>query len=486
LQTLRRETLREPKYVYLMLLCSFIVAGFVFAGLYFMLYPYLAIAPPAGPIDSGIPPGLSGQPRSLSNVVLWEIDYYLSTAFTSRPALALFYIALVTSVFLSEFSYFPLALYHRRVHEERARSRLMRFPSVCVIVPARNEEKTIETTIMTLLEQSYPNKEIMIVNDGSTDGTAAMVAPYALSGRVTLLNQPASRGKAVAVNTGIAATQAEIIVVVDADSALQRDALMRIVTHFEDERVEAVSGNVKVGNRVNTLAHLQSLEYLRGINLRRRAFDILDTELVVPGAVGAFRRSMYRDVGSLDISTVVEDMDQTVKMVKAAKDIHYDPSVVAFTEVPETLSGLVRQRSRWYGGTLQVLLKHRHEWWKFGMVSVISFPYLVLTMFLVPAIELLTLSLLFVCLYQQLFLGVILAAISILVVELFLSSAAVWFDHESWRLVSYTPIYAFVYRYVLDIIRVKAYLDVYLGKLAWTRVERYGDLSGKIRETASL
>jgi biofilm PGA synthesis N-glycosyltransferase PgaC len=173
-------------------------------------------------------------------------------------------------------------------------------------------------------------------------------------------------------------------------------------------------------------------------------------------------------------------------MVKAAKDIHYDPSVVAFTEVPETLSGLVRQRSRWYGGTLQVLLKHRHEWWKFGMVSVISFPYLVLTMFLVPAIELLTLSLLFVCLYQQLFLGVILAAISILVVELFLSSAAVWFDHESWRLVSYTPIYAFVYRYVLDIIRVKAYLDVYLGKLAWTRVERYGDLSGKIRETASL
>jgi cellulose synthase/poly-beta-1,6-N-acetylglucosamine synthase-like glycosyltransferase len=261
---------------------------------------------------------------------------------------------------------------------------------------------------------------------------------------------------------------------------------MRIATHFEDETVEAVSGNVKVGNKVNILAYLQSLEYLRGINLRRRAFDILDTELVVPGAVGAFRRSTYRDVGSLDVSTVVEDMDQTVKMVKAAKDIHYDPSVIAFTEVPETLGGLVRQRSRWYGGTLQVFLKHRHKWWKFGMVSLISFPYMMLTMFLVPLIELLTLSLLFVYIYQQLFLGVILAAISILAIELFLSSAAVYLDRESWRLVLYTPIYAFAYRYILDVIRFKAYLDVYRGKLGWTRVERYGDLSEKIRETASL
>ncbi len=489
LETLRRETRREPAYVYLLLLGSFVVAGLVFAALYFMLYPYLAITPPAraGPTGSSGSLGSSGQPPSLPSMILSEIAYYLSIAFTSGPGLALFYVVLVTSVFLSEFSYFPLALYHRRLHKERVRSGVTRFPSICVVVPARNEEKTIETTIMTLLEQGYPNKEILVVNDGSTDGTAAIVAPYASSGKVTLLNRPASGGKAVALNTGIAATNAEIIVVVDADSALQRDALTRIAPHFGDERVEAVSGNVKVGNKVNILAHLQSLEYLRGINLRRRAFDVLDTEVVVPGAIGAFRRSTYRDVGSLDTSTVVEDMDQTVKMVKAAKDIHYDPSVVAFTEVPETLSGLVRQRTRWYGGTLQVFLKHRHKWWKFGMVSLISYPYMMLTMFLVPLIELLTLSLLFVYIYQQLFLGVILAAVSILAIELFLSAVAVYLEEsESWRLVLYTPIYAFAYRYILDVIRIKAYLDVYRGKVGWTRVERYGDLSGKIRETARL
>jgi cellulose synthase/poly-beta-1,6-N-acetylglucosamine synthase-like glycosyltransferase len=355
-----------------------------------------------------------------------------------------------------------------------------------VIVPAHNEEKTIETTVTTLLEQNYPNKEIMVVNDGSTDGTAGIVAPYAASGQVTLLNRPASGGKAVALNTGIAATNAEIIVVVDADSALQRDALMRIAAHFEDDQVQAVSGNVKVGNKVNLLANLQSLEYLRGINLRRRAFDILDSELVVPGAVGAFRRTTYQEVGTLDTSTVVEDMDQTVKMVKAAKDIRYDPFVVAYTEVPETLIGLARQRRRWYGGTLQVFLKHRHKWWKFGPLSVIGFPYLILTMFFVPVIELLTLTLLFVYLYQQLYFGVMLAAISILSIELVLSSAAVYLDRDDWRLVPYTPIYAFVYRYILDVIRLKAYLDVYLGRMSWTRVKRHGDLSGKIRETARL
>jgi cellulose synthase/poly-beta-1,6-N-acetylglucosamine synthase-like glycosyltransferase len=353
-------------------------------------------------------------------------------------------------------------------------------------VPAHNEEKTIETTIATLLEQNYPNKEILIVNDGSTDGTAAIAAPYAASGRVTLLNRPASGGKAVALNTGIAATNAQIIVVVDADSALQRDALMRIATHFEDDQVQAVSGNVKVGNKVNLLSNLQSLEYLRGINLRRRAFDILDTELVVPGAVGGFRRSTYAEVGSLDASTVVEDMDQTVKMVKAAKDIHYDPFVVAFTEVPETLGGLARQRRRWYGGTLQVFLKHRHKWWKYGPLSFIGFPYLILTMFFVPVIELLTLTLVFVYLYQALYFGVILAAISILAIELVLSAAAVYLDRDDWRLVPYTPIYAFAYRYILDAIRLKAYLDVYRGKMGWTRVQRHGDLSGKIRETARL
>ncbi len=455
----------------------------MFSTLYLFLYPYLAITPGG---EGGTSGGPAGPPPSLPGTAISIVAYYLTVAFTSQPALALFYTILLTTTFLNEFSYVPLAFYHRRIHEQRARVELTRFPSVCVIVPAHNEEKTIGTTLATLLDQNYPNEEIIVVNDGSTDGTAAVTAPYAVSGKVTLLNRPARGGKAVALNTGIAVTRAEIIVVVDADSALQRDALTRIASHFENEQVKAVSGNVKVGNNTNVLTNLQSLEYLRGINLRRRAFDILDTELVVPGAVGAFRRSTYGEVGTMDTSTVVEDMDQTVKMVKAAKDIQYDPSVLAFTEVPETLRDLARQRSRWYGGTLQVFLKHRHGWWKFGPLSIIGFPYLILTMFFVPVIELVSLAILFLYLYQGLYFGIMLAVLSIFAIEFALSSAAVYLDHEKWRLVLYTPIYALAYRYILDVIRIKAYLDVYRGKMGWTRVQRYGELSGKIRETARL
>jgi cellulose synthase/poly-beta-1,6-N-acetylglucosamine synthase-like glycosyltransferase len=468
-----------------MLFGSFVVTGLVFTSLYLILYPYLAISPPSQGGVAGTS-STTGVPSSTLDAIFAPVAYFLAAAFTSRPALVLFYTILLASTFLNEFSYVPLAFYHSWISKERASVELTRFPSICVIVPAHNEEKTIETTITTLLDQSYPNKQILIVNDGSTDRTEAVVAPYAVSGKVALINRPVSGGKAVAVNTGIAATAAEIVVVVDADSALQRDALKRVAAHFEDQQLNAVSGNVKVGNNVNLLTNLQSLEYMRGINLRRRAFDILDTELVVPGAVGAFRKSTFKEVGTLDVETVVEDMDQTVKMGKAAKDIQYDPLVVAYTEVPETVRDLARQRRRWYGGTLQVWLKHRRGWWKFGPLSMVGFPYLILTMFFVPALELITLGFLFVYVYQRLFVGVALAAVSILAIEFVLSSAAIYLDREDWRLVLYTPIYAFVYRYILDVIRLKAYLDVYRGKIGWTRVQRYGDLSGRIRETARL
>lgn len=229
--SLKRQTRREPMYIYLILLASFILTGLVFTALYLFLYPYLAIRPPGGN-GGGAPSGPAGPPPSLPNQFVSIVAYYLTVAFTSQPALALFYTILLASTFLNEFSYIPLAFYHSRIEEQRSAVELTRYPSICVIVPAHNEEKTIETTITTLLDQNYPNKEIMIVNDGSKDGTAPVVAPYATSGKVTLLNRPVSGGKAVAVNTGIAATRAEIIVVVDADSALQRDALMRIAGHL--------------------------------------------------------------------------------------------------------------------------------------------------------------------------------------------------------------------------------------------------------------
>lgn len=473
-----RVLYREPAHVYALLLLSFLATGILFYALYRFLYPYLAIMPSdaaqAGPSGSG-----------QSYTALGVIVSVLSLALTSRPALFLFYTILVFSTFLNEFSYLPLAVYHRRLARRRECIDLIRLPHVTVILPAHNEERVIETAIQTLIDLDYPSREIVVVNDGSTDKTEERVWRYVQSGQIRLINRPCG-GKAVAVNTGIAVAREGIIVIVDADSAPQRDAIRRLVPHFEDPHVLAVSGNVKIGNRVNELTKLQSLEYIRGINLRRRAFDVLDSELVVPGAIGAFRKSAYAEIGTMDRDTVVEDMDLTVRLGKSGGDIHYDPHAVAFTEAPEDIRNLVKQRRRWYGGTLQTWLKHRHRWWAFGPLSSIGFPFLTLTMFFIPLVELVTIAFLFMYLVQGLFLGVLLAATSILVIEFALSSAAVLLDGEDPRLILHTPAYSFFYRYFLDLIRIKAYWDVYRKKIGWTRPSRYGELTERIRESALL
>jgi cellulose synthase/poly-beta-1,6-N-acetylglucosamine synthase-like glycosyltransferase len=475
-----RRLYRERWYVHALLLLSFLITGALFYALYLLLYPYLAIIPTSSNVGAPGPDQLLQSTAPLSVMVS-----ALSFALTSRPALFLFYTILAVCTFLNELSYFPLAAYHRLLAGRRRAVNSFRLPYVSVILPAHNEERVIETAVQTLVDVDYPNGEIIVVNDGSTDQTEKRIWRYVQSGAIRLINRPCG-GKAAAVNTGIAVAQGDIIVVLDADSAPQRDSIRRLVNHFEDPMVVAVSGNVKVGNRVNLLTRLQSLEYIRGINLRRRAFDVLDSELVVPGAIGAFRKTAYREVGTMDRDTVVEDMDLTVRLGKAGGDVRYEPQAVAFTEAPEDVRSLVRQRTRWYGGTFQTWLKHRHRWWSFGPLSSVGFPYLTLSMFFIPIVELVTLAFLFLYLVQGLFLGVLLAAVSILVIEFALSSAAVLLDGEDPRLILHTPMYAFIYRYLLDAIRVKAYWDVYRKKIGWTRPSRHGELTERVRESALL
>lgn len=470
-----RRLYREPGYVYALLLVSFVTAGILFYTLYLILYPYLAITPVSS---------VDGQVGS-SGPAIDRLVSILSLALTSKPALFVFCIILAASTFLSELPYFPLAAYQCLLVRRREQPSLTRLPRVSVILPAHNEEKVVETAVQTMMDLDYPDMEIIVVDDGSTDETRKRVWKYVQSSAVRLISRPCG-GKAVAVNTGIAVARGEIVVVIDADSAPQRDCVRRLVRHFQDPNVVATSGNVKVGNRVNLLTKLQSLEYIRSINLRRRAFDVLDSELVVPGAIGAFRKSAYGEVGTLDKDILVEDMDLTLKLDKSSRDIHYDPHAVAYTEAPQDLRSLIKQRRRWYGGMLQTWLKHRNQWRGFGPLSTIGLPYLTLTMFFIPFVELITLTFLLVYLAEGLFLGVLLAAISILMIEFVLSGAAILMDQEERGLILYTPAYALLYRYLLDLIRVKAYWDVCRGKIGWTRSSRYGELTERVRESVSL
>ena len=248
----------------------------------------------------------------------------------------------------------------QNVRARRAREVDVEVEPVAVIVPAYNEEKVIAKTVASLLEQDYPGPlSIIVVDDGSPDGTAAVVrAIYGDHPRVSIHTKP-NGGKASALNYGIALTKAPIIVALDADTLFETDTITRLVAPLADPRVGAVAGNAKVGNRINLVTRWQAVEYVTSQNLDRRAFALLDCITVVPGAVGAWRRGLAVAAGGFSEDTLAEDQDLTLAIRRQGYSVAYAADAVAYTEAPETLRGLAKQRFRWSFGTLQCMWKHR-------------------------------------------------------------------------------------------------------------------------------
>jgi cellulose synthase/poly-beta-1,6-N-acetylglucosamine synthase-like glycosyltransferase len=184
----------------------------------------------------------------------------------------------------------------------------------------------------------------------------------------------------------------------------------------------------------------------------------------------------------MDRDTVVEDMDATIRLVKARGDIRYEPHSLAFTEAPETFAAWVRQRKRWYGGGWQTLSKHRESWWKFGPLSAFGYPSLVLSMLFTPTVELITVSMLFLYLYGGLWYGALIAFTVIMLIEFFMDAFAIGIDHEDWRLLLYVPIYVVAYRIMVDVVRMQGYFLAATGRLGWYRTGRYGGLLERMQK----
>jgi cellulose synthase/poly-beta-1,6-N-acetylglucosamine synthase-like glycosyltransferase len=226
-----------------------------------------------------------------------------------------------------------------------------------VIVPAYNEAANIASTVRSLFANDYPWIEVIVVDDGSTDDTAAVVAGLALPG-VRLIRQ-ANAGKPAALNAGLRAARGDLIVLVDGDTIFEPDAVGRLVQAFADDRVGAVSGNTKVANRRGLLGRWQHLEYVVGFNLDRRMFDLARCMPTIPGAIGAFRRHVLLEAGGVPADTLAEDTDLTMAVLRAGWRVVYRDDAIAWTEAPVTLRQLWRQRYRWCYGTMQALWKHR-------------------------------------------------------------------------------------------------------------------------------
>jgi poly-beta-1,6 N-acetyl-D-glucosamine synthase len=247
---------------------------------------------------------------------------------------------------------------------------------VSVLIAAYNEERVIARTIDSVLTSDHPDFEVIVIDDGSADGTAAAVeAVAARDARVRLLRQP-NRGKARALNHGLKACRGEVIVCLDADTLVLPTTVSRLARHFGDPRVGAVAGNVKVGNRTNVLTRWQALEYVTSQNLDRRAQALLDAIAVVPGAAGAWRRDAVGAVGGYLSDTLAEDMDLTWRLHRAGWRIANDCGAYCYTEAPDTTRALFKQRFRWAFGTLQCLWKHKAALFRAGWFGALTLPTL--------------------------------------------------------------------------------------------------------------
>lgn len=249
-------------------------------------------------------------------------------------------------------------------------------PEVSVLIAAYNEETVIARTVSSALGSNYPVKDVIVVDDGSSDGTSkSVVEAFGADPRVRLLRRP-NGGKAAALNDAIAACNADLMFSVDADTQIDPNALGLLVRHFEDPTVAAVAGNVKVGNQVNILTQWQAVEYTTSQNIDRRAYALMNSITVVPGAIGVWRRKAVIAAGSYISDTLAEDMDLTWRLRRAGHRLKNEPGALAYTEAPQSFGAFFKQRFRWAYGTLQCLFKHRRGLFHHGFFGWLALPTL--------------------------------------------------------------------------------------------------------------
>ncbi len=249
-------------------------------------------------------------------------------------------------------------------------------PVVTVLIPAFNEEKVIVTTVERILASDYADLDILVVDDGSSDHTAYFVrSHFAHEARVRVMTIP-NGGKANALNIGMANAKGDVIVALDADTQFEATTISRLVRWFTDDTIGAVAGNAKVGNRINMITRWQALEYIVAQNLERRALSALDTLTVVPGAVGAWRKSVLLELGGFPADTLAEDQDLTIAIQTKGYRVLFDSTALAWTEAPDTVRGLAKQRFRWAYGTLQCLWKYRRITFntRYGELGLVALP----------------------------------------------------------------------------------------------------------------
>ncbi|MDX1779740.1 MAG: glycosyltransferase [Thalassovita sp.] len=363
-------------------------------------------------------------------------------------------------------------------------------PAVTVIIPAFNEATTIERSIRSALESDYPNFEVVVIDDGSTDDTASLVVDNFLSDPRVSLWSGANHGKWFAENLAMGVSETPIVIVVDADTLIAPDAIRLLVQPFKDERVGAVAGTVEIGNRDNFLTACQVIEYLHTQHVIRRAYETFNGIIVVPGAIGAWRMSAIRRAGGVSGETVTEDADLTVAVHRAGYRVAYQPTARSYTEAPNTVHGFLRQRLRWSFGMFQVSWKHKRsilEGLPVGFISIIDAVwYALVTSLIYPFVDVVLVTGLAYWLHAFVTEGAAgftgfpirasLAFVILAAAEFTNALAAFAFARRfEWKLLLIVPLLRFGYRQMLYISSIQAISRALVGRLSgWNKIVRTG------------
>ncbi len=462
----------------------------------------------------------------------------METAFNILTILILVYFFLLNGFYFLFLLLSMFGIYHyRNITAYVNYKKLFLLPQVkpiSIIAPAFNEANTIIESVGSLLSLEYPQFEIIVVNDGSTDETMEkltqrfnlkkttrvfrrVLVSRAIRGLYSSSSHPKlvvvdkeNGGKADALNAGLNVSQYPLFCAIDSDSILEKDSLLKMVRPFleDPEKTQAAGGVIRLSNgcRVksgqvvsiglprNSLARFQIIEYFRAFLGGRLGLSMLRSILIISGAFGVFRKDTALACGGYRTDTIGEDMDLVIRMKKYLHEqkipyrMHFIPDPICWTEAPESLKTLTRQRNRWHRGLIEVLLHNRTMLLnpRYGVTGMFAMPFYVVFEMLGPLIEFtgyllfavsIALGLIntpFALLFFTLavILGIMLSLFSILIEEYSLQKYPKLKDVLT--IILYAILENFAYRQYLAWVRFKAYFDFLQGKAGWGEMERKG------------
>jgi cellulose synthase/poly-beta-1,6-N-acetylglucosamine synthase-like glycosyltransferase/peptidoglycan/xylan/chitin deacetylase (PgdA/CDA1 family)/spore germination protein YaaH len=426
------------------------------------------------PIKDDADSGIVGTLYNLFILSVFYGNWFLLYLFLSAIFLAMGRVILIGVLALRQFSEDK-----KEIAERESNTHM---PAVSIIVPAYNEEITGAKTIESLLGIKYRDFEIIFVDDGSKDKTYEIVnAAYGNNPKVKILTKP-NGGKASALNFGIEHATHDFVVCIDADTQLQEDAVFHLMAYFTDDEIGAVAGTVKVGNENNLITRWQSIEYITAQNMDRRAFDLLNSITVVPGAIGAFRKEAIKDAGGFTYDTLAEDCDLTMRILKQGYIIKNCSEAIAYTEAPESINMLLKQRFRWSFGVMQSFWKNRDALFnsKYKFFGMVGMPNILIFQIILPLFSPLADLMMIFGLFGDHREKIIIYYVAFVLVDLVVGIIAFRLEREDYKKLVYIIPQRFVWRQLMYYVLFKSIRRAVKGELSgWGVLKRTGSVTMK-------